>query len=174
MRKLLLRVDIPSLGFIGDVVNVKDGYARNYLIPSGLAMAPTETNVKAIEDDRKKAAAVRVKKIDEKKAFAKRLEGVEVTIVCKSNEQGHLFGSVGPKEIAAALLEEGYNVDEQVIKVDDHFKIVDKYTVPVRFTQDIECSVTVWVTPEKSEESDEEGTEETETDVEEHDDEYRE
>lgn len=152
MPKLLLRADVTALGRIGDLVDVSAGYARNYLVPQGLAVAPTPANIKVVEQAKKEADARRIEELKEKKRYAEKLDGVEVTIVSRANEQGHLFGSVGPKEIADALKEEGYNVHQDHIHLDEHIKQVDKYTVPVRFGEDIEANVTVWVAPEKIDE----------------------
>lgn len=150
MQKLLLRVDVPSLGRIGDVVEVADGYARNYLLPRGLALEPTDGNLKKIEEAKKEYEAIRAKETEEKRALAARLDGLELTLLARSNEQGHLFGSVGPKEIADALSDEGYNIDEGQIDLAEHIKQIDKHTVPVRFDEDISCELIVWVAPEKS------------------------
>lgn len=155
MPQLLLSADVPSLGRIGDLVEVSEGYARNYLIPQGLGLKPTPSNLKRIEAEKKVVEVKRAKVLKEKKELAKKLEGVELTIVCKCNEQGHLFGSVGPKEITDALREEGYNIGQEQIELDEHIKQVDKYTVPVRFAEDVTAELIVWVAPEKSEEQDE-------------------
>jgi len=150
MRKLLLRADIPSLGRIGDLVDVSEGDARNCLIPQGLALEPTAANRKKIEEEKKVIEAKRAEELKEKKDLAERLEGFELTIVAEANEQGRLFGSVGPKEITDALSNEGYNIDPDQIELEEHIKQVDKYTVPVHFGEDISCNVVVWVAPEKS------------------------
>jgi len=168
MRKLLLRTDVPSLGYVGDVVEVKEGYARNYLIPQGLAMEPTPANLKSIEQAKKEAEARRAQQLAEKKALAEKLEGLEVTIVSRANEQGHLFGSVGPKEIADAIASEGYTIDERSIRLDEHLKMVDKYTVLVRLAESVEANVVVWVAPEKTEEEGEQTGESAESSPESH------
>jgi large subunit ribosomal protein L9 len=149
MRKLLLKADVKSLGKIGDIVKVSEGYARNYLVPQGLATEPTPKNIERVEEERKKIEARRAQELAEKRALAERLNGVEVTLVVTCNEQGVLFGSVGPKEIADALREEGYNIDPRNVQLADHLKQVEKYSVPLELAPEVTCSVTVWVTPSK-------------------------
>lgn len=156
MRTLLLMKDVTSLGYIGDVVKVADGYARNYLIPQGLALEPTDVNMRKIEQAKKQAETWRAKELAEKKAVASRMDGLELTLVAKATDQGHLFGSVGPKEIADALRDEGYNIDEKQIQLGEHIKLVDKYTVPVRLAEDVTAELVVWVAPEKSQEDEDE------------------
>lgn len=149
MRKLLLQADVKALGKIGDIVEVSDGYARNYLVPQGLATEPTPKNIERVEEERKRIEAQRAQELAEKKAMAERLNGVEVTIVVTCNEQGVLFGSVGPKEIADALKEEGYNIDPKNVQLAEHLKQVDKYAVTLELAPEVTSSITVWVAPSK-------------------------
>ncbi len=149
MRKLLLQADVKSLGKIGDIVNVSDGYARNYLLPQALATEPTAKNIARVEEERKRIEAIRAQELAEKKAMAERLNGVEITILSTANELGVLFGSVGPKEIADALREEGYNVDPKNVILADHLKQVGKYSVSLELAPEVTCTVTVWVAPSK-------------------------
>jgi len=151
MPKLLLRRDVPSLGRIGDVVNVSEGYARNYLLPHGVAVHPTPGNLKKIEEEKKAYEARRAKELAEKRELANRLQGFEVTISGRANEQGHLFGSVGPKEIAAALAEEGYNIGAEQVVLEEHLKQVGKYEVTIRFADEVTCTLNVWAVAEKVE-----------------------
>ena len=99
MRKLLLQSDVQNLGKIGDLVNVSEGYARNFLLPQRLATEPTPKNIERVEEERKGIEAQRDLELKEKTEMAQRLSGVEITIVATANELGVLFGSVGPKEI---------------------------------------------------------------------------
>ncbi len=149
MRKILLQTDVKALGKIGDVVKVSDGYARNYLLPQGLAIEPTPKNIARVEEEKKVIEARRAQELAEKRKMAERLNGVEVTIVSVANEQGILFGSVGPKEISDALREEGYNVDAKSVILAEHLKQIDKFTVPLELAPEVTCSITVWVTPSK-------------------------
>jgi len=149
MRKLLLQADVKSLGKIGDIVKVNEGYARNYLLPQGLAIEPTAKNIAKVEEERKIIEARRAQELAEKRAMADRLNGIEITIISTANEQGVLFGSVGPKEIAAALKEEGYNVDPKHVILADNLKQIEKVTVPLELAPEVVCSITVNITPSK-------------------------
>ncbi len=148
--KLLLRKDIDSLGLCGDVVEVKTGYARNYLLPQHLALEPTKSNLKAIEEDKKIAAAERARKRQILEDTCKRLEGVEVNISAACTPEGHLYGSVGPREISSALLSEGHSVHADQIKMTQNIKEVGTFQVPIVFADDIRTEAKVWVVREKT------------------------
>jgi len=148
--KVLLMSDIHPLGMVGDVVDVKPGYARNYLLPQQLACHPTPANLKKVEQRRKEIEAKRARELAEKKDLAKRLDGREVTIVARANELGHLFGSVGPKEIADALAKDGYNIDPKWVLLDEPIKQLDKRTVSIQLAPDIEGRIELWIVPEKT------------------------
>jgi large subunit ribosomal protein L9 len=146
--KLLLRRDIPKLGLAGDVVEVKEGYARNYLIPHHLAVEPTSANMKVIEADKRRAEEERKRLRVALEEQAGRLREVEVTISAACNPEGHLYGSVGPREIAAALRDEGHDVEAKQIQLREPIKQLDSVTVPVRFADDLTVDVKVWVVRE--------------------------
>ncbi len=157
MKKLLLRRDVPKLGHVGDVVEVSEGYARNYLVPHHLAVEPTPANLKAIEEDKKRAAAERLAQRRALEARAEAVANVEVTISAAANEEGHLYGSVGPREIAAALRDEGHEVEAAQIQIHNPIRQLDSVMVPVVFGEDLKTEVKVWVVRERaSEQLDEE------------------
>ena len=108
--KLLLCKNVSDLGIVGDVVEVSAGYARNYLVPHGLATDPTKANVRMVAEARKEAEQELVRQREMLEAFAKRLEGVELTVAAVANEDGVLYGSVGATEISAALQAERHPV----------------------------------------------------------------
>ena len=143
--QLLLLNDVRHLGHLGDVVQVTDGYARNYLIPQRLATEPTEENIAAIAEAKKKAAAERARRQREFKALAEKMVDVSVTIEAQANEEGTLYGSVGTREIAAALHELGHAVREQQISLDAPIRTLDNRTVKIEFTDEITAEVKVWV-----------------------------
>lgn len=147
--RLLLKKDIPSLGVVGDIVDVKPGYARNYLIPHDLGVEPTKANMKEIEEAKRIAAEERLRRRQQIEEEAKRLADVEVTISAAANPQGHLYGSVGPREIAAALRDEGHAVDAAQVRLPEPIKQLDNKLVPVRFSDDLVVEVKVWVVREK-------------------------
>ncbi len=146
--KLLLRRDIAKVGLAGDVVDVKEGYARNYLIPQHLGVEPTKANLKMVEEDKKRAEEerrVRRARLEEQVA---RMREVEVTISAACNVEGHLYGSVGPREIAAALRDLGHDVETKQVQLREPIKRIDTLTVPVKFGDDLSVDVKVWVVRE--------------------------
>ncbi len=148
--KLLLRKDIDNLGLCGDVVDVSPGYARNYLLPHHLALEPTKANLKAIEVDKKIAAAEREQRRRMLMETCGRLEGAEVTISAACTPDGHLYGSVGPREISSALMNDGHSVHPDQVKMTQNLKEVGTFNVPVVFAEDIRTEVKVWVVREKT------------------------
>jgi large subunit ribosomal protein L9 len=150
--KVLLCEDVASVGWLGDVVDVKDGYARNYLIPQGIAKMATESNIKAIADEKAKRAEVRIQEEKRLEEAAKKVEGAEAVIAAKANEQGHLFGSVGPKEIAENLRAQGYEVANEIVQLQENIKQVGTHQVSLKFTDELLVSVQVTVVAETSDE----------------------
>jgi len=157
--KLLLCKNVAKLGIVGDVVDVAPGYGRNYLVPYGLATEPNERNERRLAEARKIAERERAEELDRLAALATALEGVEVTLRAKANEDGVLYGSLGKKEIAAALEEEGHFVSEEHIVLAAPIRHLDNLTVDLRLGDEIRSTVKVWVVREKVEgESDEDAT----------------
>jgi large subunit ribosomal protein L9 len=146
--KLLLRRDITKVGLAGDVVEVKEGYARNYLIPYHLGVEPTSANMKVVEQDKRRAEEERKERRVAIEAQATRLRNVEVTIAAACNPDGHLYGSVGPREIAAALRDEGHNVETKQVQLREPIRRLDTIMVPVKFADDLTVEVKVWVVRE--------------------------
>ena len=145
--KVLLRKNVAYLGKIGDVVDVKPGYARNYLVPQRLAVEPTEGNLKAIEAEKQAYLEELAKERAEIEAKATLIQGKEITIAARANEEGHLYGSIGPAQISSALAEAGAFVDAEFIKLDEPIQQLDKYDVKVNFSQDVSATIHVWVLP---------------------------
>lgn len=171
--KLLLRRDIAKLGLAGDVVEVTEGYARNYLLPQRMAVLPTQANMKQIEEDKRRAEAERKARREALESAAARLTNVEVMIHAAANPEGHLYGSVGPREIAAALREEGHDVEASNVELHETIRSLGNRVVPVVFADDIRAEVKVWVVQEKragdletrDEEEKQDGTEAEDGDV---------
>jgi large subunit ribosomal protein L9 len=145
--KVLLRQDVAPLGIIGDVVDVKPGYARNYLLPQRLAVEPTDANIKRIEQERKDREKREKQRLQSLKGIASRLDGASVTIKAKANELGHLFGSVTEKHIADALKDEGFDVAPEKIALAQPIRTLDKFRVPVHLAEGVDAEVDVWVVP---------------------------
>lgn len=149
--KLLLCKNVEHLGIVGDVVDVKPGYARNYLIPKHLATTPTAGNMKQLAEARRVAEAEVAHHRKQLAALAAQVNGLDVTIRAKANEEGVLYGSVGRKEIAAAIAEEGYELIVDHIQLRDPIRHLDNIEVDIRFNADLVSKVKVWVVREKSE-----------------------
>lgn len=148
MQELLLLKDVRKLGHVGDVVKVRDGYARNYLLPQRLATEPTEENIKAIETVKKAAAAERARKTKEFQDIAAKMKDLSVTIEANANPEGTLYGSVGPREIAAACQAQGFPVLAEHVLLDPPIRTLDNRNVRIEFTDEVEVTIKVWVVRE--------------------------
>jgi large subunit ribosomal protein L9 len=145
--KVLLRRNVPKLGKIGEIVDVRVGYARNYLLPQALAVTPTEANLKAVEAEKERYLQELAAMRTELEAQAAAVRGKEVTISARANEEGQLYGSVGPAQIVAALAEQGVFLETQNIVLDAPIRRLDKYDVEVLFGEDVKSMIHVWVVP---------------------------
>ncbi|HOM76103.1 MAG TPA: 50S ribosomal protein L9 [Anaerohalosphaeraceae bacterium] len=147
--KVLLVEDVEKLGWLGDVVEVKNGYARNYLLPQGLATIPTEANIKSLEAEKQRRAEIRRLERQQKEQLAARMEGAQVIIAAKANEMGHLFGSVTERDIADALRQQGFEVQDDMVKMPaGHIKEIGTHEVVLRIASDLRPAVRVVVVSE--------------------------
>jgi large subunit ribosomal protein L9 len=146
--KLLLKESIKHVGKVGDIVEVSPGYARNYLLPKDLAVEPTPNNVKKIEARRKEIERLEAEKRAQQAEIIQKLEGVEVMLERRANEQGHLFGSVSATDIAKALQVQGYQVESDDVYLPGKLDRIDKYQVRVSFADDLNAEIKVWVNPD--------------------------
>lgn len=146
--QVLLRKDVEGLGHIGDVVDVKMGYARNYLLPRGVAFTVSEGNLRRVAVEKRKAEEERRVYEQELDRMAEGLKEVSITISAKANEEGHLFGSVTPAQIAAQLTAEGYKVDEKMIHLAEPIKELGVVEVPIQLKPELVSSCKVWVVAE--------------------------
>lgn len=160
--EVLLLEDIDKLGFLGDVVDVKPGYARNYLVPQMLATVPTEDAIKAIADEKEKRAEQRRQVREKQEAAYENFVSPAVVIKAKVNEQGHLFGSVTEKDISENLQNQGFEISEDMVKMEHHIKDLGEHVAEVRFAVDLFKSVTVMVIDENAPEEPVEEVVETE------------
>ncbi len=147
MRLLLLN-DVRKLGHIGDVVEVSAGYARNYLLPQRLATEPTEENMRAIEDRKRAAAADRALRNKRFAELVEQLKDVSLTIEAAANPEGTLYGSVGAKEIAAALQGLNFPILPEHVALDAPIRTLDNRMVRLEFTDEITTEVKLWVVRE--------------------------
>jgi large subunit ribosomal protein L9 len=147
--QLLLLENIDNLGIVGDIVKVRPGYARNYLLPMGLATAPTTGAMKAVEARRVEVERQMREKHAEQEKLIAALEGIEITLQRAANEEGILYGSVSQHDIAAALQEEGFNLTERDIRIGDQIKRLDSYEIPVQISKDLKTEIKLWVVSDK-------------------------
>ena len=145
--KVILTDEIRGLGTRGDVVTVKDGYARNYLIPKNLAREATAGNLKSIEQERKKWALLAQQEKDVAQKAASGVQGVKVTIAKRVGEHGNLFGSVTANDIADALVARGIEVDKRRIELAHPIKTLGTHDVDVRLHREVSAHIQVEVVP---------------------------
>jgi large subunit ribosomal protein L9 len=143
--KVLLCDDVEKLGWLGDVVEVKAGYARNYLLPQGLAKVPTEANIKALAEEKTRRAVQRKQARTRLEALAKAVEGAEAVLAAKANEQGHLFGSVTERDIAKNLRDQGFEIADAMVQLSEHIKEVGTQEVTLKIAADLPATVSVVV-----------------------------
>jgi len=139
---------VNKLGWLGDVVEVADGYARNYLLPQGLAKPATDANVKAIAKAKAQRAEERRLERQQFEKAARAVDGAEAVIAAAANEQGHLFGSVFKHEVAENLRAQGFEVPDEIVVLDEHIKQVGTYNVKLRFADDLNIAVSLVIVPE--------------------------
>jgi large subunit ribosomal protein L9 len=143
--KVILQSNVPNLGELGDVVEVKDGYGRNYLIPRGLALLADERNVRRLEHQKRLIAHKKSKLIARSKEMAGRLAETPISIKRQAGEEGKLFGAVTNRDIADALAAEGIVVDRRDVELDDAIKNIGVFQVPVKLYGGVEAQVKVYV-----------------------------
>jgi len=145
--KVLLRKNVTHLGRIGDLVDVRPGYARNYLLPQGLAFRPSAANVRQVELEKRRYLEELARQRAEIEARAALVDGKEITLAARANPEGHLYGSVGPAQIVAVLAEEGLFIEPDNVALDEPIRQLDKHEVPLRFAEDVTATIHVWVVP---------------------------
>jgi len=143
--KLILREDVDKLGESGDIVEVRAGYGRNYLIPQGKAMMATEGALKQVERMKEKAAKRAELTIERAQEMADRLETTSVTIPVEVGEDERIHGSVTTQDIADALEERDINIDKRKITLDQDIKTLGEYTATISLISEIKAQIKVWV-----------------------------
>jgi large subunit ribosomal protein L9 len=145
--KVILRQDVEKLGEAGEVVNVKPGFARNYLLPRGFAFEASAANLRKIEEDKSRAEARGRRDYLEARRRASQLEGVSLTFHARAGDESKLFGSVTTADIADRLNEQGldFQVDRRSIELDEPIKALGVFGVPVKLHPDVRPEIKVWV-----------------------------
>jgi large subunit ribosomal protein L9 len=147
--EVILKEDIANVGKIGELVRVRDGYARNYLLPRGLVMLANKKNIKTFEHQKKMVGDQKQKIMRQAQAIGEELNGVTVSIAMRAGEEGKLFGSVTNIHIEKALKAKGLKVDRRKIQLEEPIKTLGDFDVPVRLTADLSVPVKVSVIPEE-------------------------
>jgi len=147
--EVILREDVPNLGTIGDIVRVKPGFARNYLLPRGLAVLADRRNVHVLEHQQRLAAEKRERERRHAMSVAENLSSVRLTIKARAGDEGKLFGSVTNIDIERALGAAGHPVDRRRIRLQDPIKSVGVYTVPVHLGVGVDAQVSITVEAEE-------------------------
>lgn len=135
--QIILKEDVKNLGRIGDIVQVKDGYARNFLIPKGLAVEANTKNIKTLEHEKRKIQEIAKKAKDSAENIASKISSTTVTIKAKAGEEDKLFGSVTAMDIADALKKEGIDIDRKKIVMNEPIRRLGSYTVNVKIHPDV-------------------------------------
>jgi large subunit ribosomal protein L9 len=143
--KVILRSDVADLGHAGDLVNVKDGYARNYLFPRNLAVEASKASIRALEHERRQIALREKKRLGELEAQAQKIRSTSVTIAKEVGENDRLFGSVTSMDIQRALEGEGIAIDRRLIDLDEPIKELGVRDVPIKLHRSVEAKLKVWV-----------------------------
>jgi large subunit ribosomal protein L9 len=147
--KIVLRQDVDSLGMEGQVFDVADGYARNFLIPRGFAMEATQQNLKLMETQKKKIEEKRLKAKEEAEKAKQTLSELVVTIAQKAGEEDKLYGSVTSMDIADQLEKRGIQIDRKRIRLDRPIKTLGEFAVPVKLHPEVTASIKVVVVPQE-------------------------
>jgi len=142
---ILILEDKEPLGHVGDIVEVKPGYAHNFLFPSGTACPVTPDTLRQVERKKARAVAARRDLSAQLAKAAEQLEGLSITLEQRASEEGHLFGSVGASTIAEALGESGVPVEEKQVMLEAPLKELGIYNVPIRLDKDASAEVRVWI-----------------------------
>ena len=146
--KVILRQNTEGLGQIGEVVDVKDGYARNFLIPRKLAYVALAGNLKALEEEKKTLSKKREQELAAAETLAAELERVSVTIPVQVGEEDRIFGSVTTQMISDALKEKGNEIDKRKIEIDEPIKALGIYSVSIKLHPSVSAKIKVWVVRE--------------------------
>ncbi|MFH1578041.1 MAG: 50S ribosomal protein L9 [Candidatus Omnitrophota bacterium] len=143
--EVILVQDVNNIGKSGSVMNVKDGFARNFLFPRNLALPATGVNLKRVEQVKERTEEGHLQKKEEIENLSRRLNGVSITISAETHDEDKLYGSISAPDITSALKEEGFSIDKDSIILDEPIKTTGVYDVVVRLDPEVTATVKVWV-----------------------------
>lgn len=146
--KIILRQDFETLGTAGEVVNVKNGYARNFLIPKNIAVLATAKNMSLLEQEKKLSVIRQEKDKHVAEKLADELQKISITVAVAVGEEDKVFGSVTAQNIADLLAEKGHEIDKRKVLLPEPIKALGVYTVPIKLHSEVEAKVRVWVVKE--------------------------
>lgn len=147
--KLLLTENVDNLGIVGDIVNVRIGYARNYLLPFGYATAPSEELISQLADKRAQAEQLLAEQRKQRETMISKLNGQELTLTRACNDQGQLYGSVTQQDIASALRELGFAVSPREVRLPTTIKRIDTFDIHIKVDSDLEADIKLWVVADR-------------------------
>lgn len=147
--ELLLLKTVENLGIVGDIVKVKPGFARNYLLPLGIAEAPTPSRVESLKEERAKAQAELEALRSAREELLGRMSSVEIELIRSCNDQGVLYGSVTQRDIADALQSAGYDVGVRSVRLSQPIRRVGGYDVPIQFEKDLRTEIHIKIEPDQ-------------------------
>jgi large subunit ribosomal protein L9 len=150
--QLILTQPMPQLGQAGDLVKVRPGFARNYLVPQGLATFATQNNLRMVEKHRQRIKELEEARRADLQNLAAQIAQRSLTIEANANAEGHLYGSVNADQIASALRTEGFPIETENVRIEGPLKELGLYSIKVHLAQDIDSEVKLWVVPTHTEE----------------------
>jgi large subunit ribosomal protein L9 len=147
--KLILKQDVENLGDRGEVIEVKDGYGRNYLIPRGLAVLASKSAIRVAENEKKQISQKRELDIKNAKELADKITATSITLAVKAGEDGKIFGTITNQQVADALAEKGLEIDRRKVSIIGDVKALGEYKATVALTSDIKPELKIWVVKEE-------------------------
>jgi len=146
--KIILKQPIENLGDAGEIVDVKDGYARNYLLPRKAALRATPQNLNVYEQEKKRLATKQSKDKNEAQQLADKLQSVSLTATVAVGEEDKVFGSVTSQHVAELIKAKGFDIDRRKIQMEEPLKALGVYEIPIKLHSEVEAKVKVWVVKE--------------------------
>jgi len=142
---VILKQDVDKLGKAGSIVKVKDGFGRNFLIPNGLALSVTSSNLKKLEQEKQRKIAQSEKIKQEALELKARLDGFSLTIPALAQEEDRLYGGIANQDVTQALEEEGFTIDKNAIVLEQTIKSLGIYEIPVKLHPEVTATIKVWI-----------------------------
>jgi large subunit ribosomal protein L9 len=147
--ELLLTENVDNLGIVGDVVRVKPGYARNFLLPRRLATTPSPKAIERLAERRREVEEQLRRQRAAQEAIIGKLDGFEITLERSANDQGVLFGGVSQHDIAEALRAEGFEIEDRAVRIGEQIKRLDSYMIPIQLASDLKTEIKLWVVSDR-------------------------